>query len=104
MTAQRRYRQLKLGVDALRDQYHAVPLSFRIGHHWVHGVLNGSCSDWTFESDSPSFLRQIPSGLLYKYALWYDRIPRNINKIYHGILESALKAGYDLYEKEEALS
>ena len=97
---QRRYKQLKLGIEPYREQYNHLFLSFRLGKHTVQGVLNGACHDWYFESLSPAFLKQIPSGVLYKYTLWYDRVPNNISSIYNNILEAALRAGYDLMEKE----
>lgn len=101
MPARKRYRQLKLDMDLLQDHYEMVPLSFKLGHHQIRGILNGSATDWTFQSDSPAFLRIIPSGRLSKYALWIDHVPRQISKIYNGILESAIKAGYAIAEKEE---
>jgi len=48
-------------------------------------------------------LKVVPSGKLSKYALWIDGIPKQINKIYNGIGEAAIKAGYDIAEKEEMI-
>lgn len=98
---QRRYKQLKLGIEPYRDQFNTLMLSFRLGKHIVHGVLNGAPYDWYFQSNSSAFLKHIPSGVLYKYALWYNQVPKNISAIYNNIMEAALRAGYDLMEKEE---
>ena len=38
----KKYRQLKLQVDPLYDQYHGVLLSFRVRQHKIEGVLNGN--------------------------------------------------------------
>ena len=100
MTAQRKYRQLKLEILTARGPYAGLHLAFRLGKHTVYGRLNGSAGDWVFESTSPAFLKQIPQGRLYKYNLWYDAVPRAINSIYNGILESAFRAGFDLYEND----
>ena len=101
MTALRKYRQLKLGFDGLQEYYVSVPVSFRLGGQMVTGILNGTAADWIFHSSSPAFLRDFPSGRLHKYELWIDQVPRQISKVYNGILTSALRAGYDLTEKEE---
>jgi hypothetical protein len=99
----RRYRQLKLDIDVLQHHYEMVSLSFKLNQYQVSGILNGSASDWTFQSDSPAFLNIVPSGRLSKYALWLDRVPRQISKIYNGIWEAAIKQGYDIAEPEEVL-
>ena len=100
MTAQRKYRQLKLEILTARGPYAGLHLSFKLGRQTVYGRLNGSAGDWIFESSSPAFIKQIPEGRLYKYNIWYGTVPRAISSIYHGILESALKAGFDLYEND----
>jgi hypothetical protein len=92
---------LKLEIEPYREQFNSLWLSFKIGKHTVEGVLIGACHDWCFRSASPVFLKQMPSGVLCKYALWYNKIPKNITSIYNNILEAALRAGYDLIEKEE---
>ena len=97
----KKYRQLKLQVDPLYDQYHGVLLSFHVRQHKIEGVLNGSISDWTFQSNNAVFLHYIPTGKLNKYMLWEEKIPACISNIYNGILEAAFKTGYDLFEKEE---
>jgi hypothetical protein len=101
MTALRKYRQLKLGFDGQQEHYVSVPVSFPLGGQIVTGILNGTAADWIFHSSSPVFLRDFPSGRLHKYELWIDRVPKQISRVYNGILASALKAGYDLAEKEE---
>ena len=101
MTTHKRYRQLKLDIAVLRDQYEGVALSFSLNRQPVTGILIGSWTDWVFYSSSPAFLRYLPSGRLHKYTLWTGPVPRCISKLYNGILESALKAGYDISEKEE---
>ena len=103
MPARKRYRQLRLDLDVLEHYYEMVPLSFRLNHHQVKGILNGSASDWTFQSESPAFLKIVPSGKLHKYALWTGLVPGQISKIYNGIWESAIKAGYDMAENEEII-
>jgi hypothetical protein len=100
MPGRKRYRQLKFEIDEPQDHYEAVLLRFSINRDKVKGLLNGSITDWVFQSDSPAFLKVVPSGRLCKYALWYDRIPRQLNMIYKGMWEAASKAGYDLSEKE----
>jgi hypothetical protein len=85
----------------MQYHYEMVPLAFKVNQHVIDGVLNGSAADWTFQSRSPAFLKIVPSGKLSKYALWLNHVPKQINKIYHGITEAALKAGYDIIEKEE---
>jgi hypothetical protein len=103
MPAKKRYRQLKLDLDVLQHHYEMVSLSFKLNHHQIKGILNGSATDWTFQSNSPAFLKIIPSGKLHKYALWLDRVPRQISKIYNGIWEAAVRAGYDIAEHEEII-
>jgi hypothetical protein len=100
MPPTKRYKQLKLGMDSFLYHYDSVVLSFTINRKPVCGILKGNAVDWMFQSDSPAFLKLIPSGILNKYALWWDVIPKNIDKVYNGILEAAFKAGYDLVEKE----
>lgn len=92
---------MKLGIEPYRDQFNNLWLSFRLGKYIVEGVLNGACHEWYFESYSAAFLKQVPSGVLHKYELWYNSVPKNISNIYNSIMEAALKAGYDLLEKEE---
>lgn len=101
MRASKRYRQLKLNVDCFRDHYDKVFLLFKIGRRPVCGILNGNSVDWMFQSDSPEFLKLVPSGVLCKYALWIDAVPCDLGKVYDGVLEAAMKAGYDLREKGE---
>ena len=101
MPAQKRLKQLKLGIDALQDQYNGVFLHFRLGYQIVEGVLNGSAADWTFQSYSRAFLKQVPTGTLYKYMLWMDSVPPGISNVYNAIEEAAFKAGYDMIEREE---
>ena len=100
MPVHKKYKQLKFSVDALKDQYHAVYLSFRLHQKPVTGVLNGSANDWTFSSESPSFMRHVPCGALHKYQLWHGHVPKNISAVYNGIIEAAFKAGYELNERE----
>jgi hypothetical protein len=100
MAPSKRYKQLKLGVDSFQYQCPCVVLTFSIKRKPVCGILKGSAVDWMFQSDSPAFLKLIPSGVLNKYALWCDAIPKDIDKVYNGILEAAFKAGYDLCDKE----
>ena len=101
MTARKRYRQLKIQIDELTYHYEMVILSFKINKYEINGILNGSATDWIFHSDSPAFLKIIPSGRLSKYSLWIDHVPKDISKIYNGVEEAALKAGYDIADKEE---
>ena len=103
MPTRKRYRQLKFNIVELQYHYEMVFLSFKLNQHEVKGVLNGSTTDWTFQSTSPAFLKIVPSGKLSKYALWIGRVPKQINKIYDGISDAAIKAGYDITEKEEFL-
>jgi hypothetical protein len=100
MPPSKRYKQLKLGMDSFQYHYDSVVLSFTINRKPVCGILKGNSVDWMFQSDSPAFLKLIPSGTLNKYAIWWDAIPKDINKVYNGILEASFKAGYDLCEKE----
>ena len=100
MPPSKRYKQLKLGVDSFRSHYHCIVLSFTIKRKSVSGILKGNPVNWMFESDSPAFLKLVPSGVLNKYALWWDVVPKDLDKVYNGILEAAFKAGYDLCEKE----
>jgi hypothetical protein len=100
MSSSKRYKQLKLGMDSFQYHYNCVILSFTIKRKPVSGILKGNSFDWRFQSDSPAFLKLIPSGVLNKYALWWDAIPKDLDKLYNGILEAAFKAGYDLCEKD----
>ena len=100
MSPSKRYKQLKLGMDSFRDRYDNIILSFTINSKPVCGVLKGNSVDWMFQSDSPAFVELIPSGILKKYALWWDVIPKNLDKVYNGILEAAFKAGYDLVDQK----
>jgi hypothetical protein len=101
MPGRKRYRQLKFDIDILQHHFEMVFLTFKLNQHEVKGVLNGSSTDWTFQSGSPAFLKIVPSGKLSKYALWFGGVPRQIHKIYNGIGDAAIKAGYNLAEKEE---
>lgn len=100
MRPSKRYKQLKLEVDSFRSHYDYVVLSFTIKRKSVSGILKGNSCDWVFLSNSPTFLKMIPSGVLNKYTLWWDAIPKDIDKLYNGILDAAFKAGYDFCEKE----
>ena len=97
----RKYRQLKLSMETLREQYDGVLLQFKWNQAEIRGVLNGSVTDWNFRSQSPAFIRLVPSGHLSKYSLWVTRVPKSISKLYNGIADAALKAGYDMNDKEE---
>jgi hypothetical protein len=101
MPARKRYRQLRLEIDELAYHYEMVRLSFKLNRREVNGILNGSASDWTFESNNPAFLKIIPTGRLSKYAFWLNGVPKQLNKIYKGIWEAAIKAGCDIAEKED---
>ncbi|MFL5742574.1 MAG: hypothetical protein ACJ75B_20290 [Flavisolibacter sp.] len=79
----KKYRQLKLEMNALKEQYPDILLQFKMGGREVMGILRGSISDWTFESDSPAFLKIVPTGILQKYMLWTGKIPRSIGKLYN---------------------
>ena len=86
---------------ALRMEYAGILLSFRLGRKEVSGILKGSRGDWTFESQSPAFLRQVPSGRLSKYALWLNNVPSHISDIYEGIRNAALNAGYEMDDSDD---
>lgn len=101
MAVYKKYRQLRFNVDVLLDHYEAVPLQFRLYNRTVKGTLHGSFRDWYFCSSSPVFLSFIPDGVLHKYNLWFHPVPGQLSDIYNAIDEAALKAGYDLSEKEE---
>lgn len=98
---EKKYRQLKFEIDELQDHYEMVVLRFKLRRHEITGLLNGSVTDWIFESDSAAFLKIIPSGKLCKYAFWGNGLPKQLNEIYKGVLGAALKAGYNLIESEE---
>lgn len=100
VSVHRKYRQLKLQISITEDHLDAVPLTFRLNRHFIQGILNGSVSDWFFQSQSPAFLKLVPSGRLQKYALWCNGVPRGISRIYNGIVEAAARSGYILDEKE----
>jgi hypothetical protein len=97
----KRYKQLKLSIDSVRDHYEMVALSFRLHNQAVYGVLNGTLSDWHFTSRSPVFLRYIPGGVLHKYELWFHAVPKKLTDIYEGIFSAAQKAGYNMLETED---
>lgn len=101
MAVYKKYRQLRFNVDVLLDHYEAVPLQFRLYNRTVKGTLHGSFRDWYFCSSSPVFLSFIADGVLHKYNLWFHPVPGQLSDIYNAIDEAALKAGYDLSEKEE---
>ena len=98
MPSCKRYKQLKLSIDSDSDHYEAVLLSFRLQNQTVFGILNGTIADWNFRSGSAVFLKYIPSGVLQKYALWVDQIPKKLPEIYDGISTAAAKAGYSMLE------
>jgi hypothetical protein len=100
MSPARRYRQLKLEINTLQDQYPDIILYFRINGKEVIGMLKGSVHDWTFYSSSAAFLKVVPGGKLKKYMLWTVRIPKGLSRLYNAIGEAAIKAGYDLEEKD----
>jgi len=99
MTVRRKYKQLKLSMEAPRRQYDEVTLSFMLNSQRVSGILKGSCQSWVFISGSGPFLKQVPGGQLFKYAFWPEGVPSAISALYNGIWEAAIKAGYDLGEE-----
>lgn len=101
MPASKRLRQLQLDLSSFSWASSPIVLSFQIKKQPVKGVLHGNCSNWTFESNSPAFIRYIPSGKLDKYALWINTVPPVISELYNKIYEAALKTGYSLQEIEE---
>ncbi len=101
MTVRKRKNQLRLCIDVLKDQYHSVPLTFKMKNKLINGWLNGTAEDWTFSSYTPVFLEHISSGVLNKYALWLNRVPGVISELYNSIDEAALKSGYTIHTKEE---
>lgn len=101
MTVRKRKAQLRLCIDVLKDQYHSVPLTFKLNNKTINGYLNGTAEDWTFTSYTPAFLEHIPWGVLNKYALWLNCVPAIISQVYHGIDDAAIKAGYTIHSKEE---
>ena len=101
MTARKRKNQLRLCIDVLKDQYHAVPLTFKLNNKTISGCLNGTSEDWTFNSNSPVFIEYIPSGVLTKYQLWFGSVPQIISELYNGIESAAIKLGYTIHNKEE---
>lgn len=101
MTAARKYKQLKFSMDPLKDHYDAIALRFKLHHQVIKGALTGNYQYWFFKSESPAFLKHIPSGILFKYAIWENHIPTEVSNLYNAIWEAAFKAGYDLQEKEE---
>jgi hypothetical protein len=103
MPACKRYKQLKLSMAPESDHYEQIVLSFKLHQQSVYGILNGTVTDWNFCSGSPVFLKYIPSGILYKYALWTDKIPKKLTEIYTGIYTAATKAGYNMLEREELI-
>lgn len=100
MTTRRKYKQLKLSMEAKRKQYDEVQLSFMLNRQRIDGKLKGSYQSWVFVSGSVAFLNQVPHGQLSKYAFWPNGVPATISHLYNGIWEAALKAGYDLSEEE----
>ncbi|MCW3073211.1 MAG: hypothetical protein JWP69_280 [Flaviaesturariibacter sp.] len=100
MTARRKYKQLKFGIEALKKHYDSVCLSFVIGRQTVRGVLKGNHQSWVFVSDSRPFLSCVPSGQFFKYALWIGEVPADVSLLYNAIWEAAIKEGYDLSEEE----
>jgi hypothetical protein len=101
MRAYAKSRQLKLEIHFLQQNFNGVELSFRLHNQTVKGHLLGNAQDWMFYSCSPAFLKIVSSGKLQKYNLWLNTIPKGISEVYNGIYESALKAGFDITDKEE---
>jgi hypothetical protein len=101
MPASKRHRQLQLDLSSFTWSTSPIVLSFQMNRRPVKGTLYGNCLNWTFESNSPAFLRYIPSGKLDKYALWINAVPPVISELYNKIYEAALKSGYSLQEKED---
>jgi len=101
MRCRRNKWQLKFCLDTLSYRYNSVALQFKLGNKLVTGILKGTVDHWIFKSGSAAFLRYIPNGTLSNYGFWIDSVPSNISELYNKIDEAALKAGYDLAQKEE---
>jgi hypothetical protein len=100
MTVRRKYKQLKFGIDTLHRHYDNVVLRFVVGRRTVIGVLKGDHRNWVFLSNSEAFLRKVPSGQFFKYALWPSGVPDGISELYNAIWDAAIKEGYDLAEED----
>ena len=101
MPSLKRLRQLRLDLSSYTRDVSPVWLSFQINRRPVKGLLYGDYQNWTFESNSPAFLKHVPSGKLNKYAYWINAVPGGISEVYNGIFEAALKLGYSLQDMEE---
>ena len=103
MCPSKKYKQLRFSLEGTRQYYHYLPLRFRLGRHLVEGVLHGDCADWYFLSESGAFLKLVPGGMLRKYMLWIDQVPKNIGIVYNAIADAAALKGYTMLEREESL-
>jgi hypothetical protein len=97
----RKYKQLKLDIDDLSDEYPDVFLAFKLNGRTISGILQGSILDWSFHSDSSAFTRIVPDGVLRKYMLWLGPVPRGIHKLFDQLIAAAAKSGFELEEKEQ---
>lgn len=78
----------------MKQAYDHLPISFSIDSESVDGILDGDYKLWTFRSESPAFLRYIPSGVLKSSAAWKTPIPKEVHMLYKSIWTAAEAKGY----------
>lgn len=74
--------------------YESVALTFTLHTGSVTGVLSGNDHQWSFDSDSPPFLKLIPSGRLIKSSFNFTGLPHEIVELLHCIYRTTEDLGY----------
>lgn len=81
------------------DVYNNVAITFITHSGSVTGVLNGTDKQWSFDSDSPAFLKMIPSGKLLKINSNIAELPSGIAELVNHIHRAAEDLGYSMHLK-----
>jgi hypothetical protein len=78
--------------------YDNIPLTFILHSGSVTGVLSGQYNQWSFESDSPAFLKLLPSGRLRRSGLNHFHLSTQIAELVRCIHRTAEDLGYAMEE------
>lgn len=78
----------------MKRTYDHVAIGFSIDAEPIEGVLEGDYRYWTFTSESPEFLKFVPTGVLKSSAGWKKPIPKEIHMLYKSIWTAAESKGY----------
>jgi hypothetical protein len=89
-----------MGKDIRKDAFENLVLTFDMHGKSVSGLLNGNYKAWLFDSDSPAFLKLIPSGRLTR-QMNAGGVSSAILDLCVSIQRAAEDMGYNLHIKEQ---